>query len=131
MKRVYLLVHTATPTCVVDVVIDGEHHVHEWESGRTLAKGLHQFIDEALAGHQQSIETISGIGIFRGPGSFTGLRIGITVANTLAAARQLPIVGVEGDMWSDAACSRLDDAKNDQIVMPYYGAEAHITTPRK
>lgn len=41
-----------------------------------------------------SLRTIDGIGVSVGPGSFTGMRIGITLANMLSYANNLPIVGI-------------------------------------
>ena len=41
-----------------------------------------------------SLKTINGIGVSVGPGSFTGMRIGITLANMLSYANNLPIVGI-------------------------------------
>lgn len=69
--------------------------------------------------------------VYKGPGSFTGLRIGITVFNTLAYANTWPIVGVTGDDWRQLGVKRLENKENDEIVLPEYGGEANITTPRK
>jgi hypothetical protein len=53
------------------------------------------------------------------------------VVNTLADTKGLQIVGETGEQWMDTALLRLKSGENDQLVMPFYGAEAHITTPRK
>ena len=66
-----------------------------------------------------------------GPGSFTGLRIGLTVLNTIASSQAIPIVGATGDDWQDVAVAGIDSGQNDEIVMPFYGSEANITAPRK
>jgi len=74
---------------------------------------------------------VTGLVVYQGPGSFTGLRIGITVFNTLAYTNKWPIVGTTGDNWRQAGIQRLEQGENDEIVLPEYGGEANITTPRK
>jgi tRNA threonylcarbamoyladenosine biosynthesis protein TsaB len=126
-----LLLDTSTNLCRLTFV-DGDWQFHdEWQADRTLAKGLLAYLQTNLSRHGKGFSDISGIAVFEGPGSFTGLRIGITVLNTLADAERIPIVGVRGDDWQAVALSRLQAGENDRIVLPFYGSEAHITTPRK
>lgn len=102
-----------------------------WQADRELAHRLLEKIDEFLGANKQSLETLSGLFVFQGPGSFTGLRIGLTVMNTLSYALSVPIVGEVGDDWQARAIERLSSGDNDKVVMPFYGAEARITTPKK
>ena len=125
-----LLLDTSTPTCRLTLVSDVET-VYEWEAGRGLAKDLLGFLEESLAKSGATFQDITGLGVFRGPGSFTGLRIGITVMNTPAQSLLIPIVGELEEDWKTKALNRLKSQQNDQIVLPEYGGEAHITTPRK
>ena len=126
-----ILLDTATPICRLTLV-DGENHIHdEWQADRTLAKHLLGYLRDQLAAQGKSFQDVTGIGVFQGPGSFTGLRIGLTVLNTLADARAIPIVGAQGDDWQTLALARLAAGENDEMVLPFYGSEAHITTPRK
>lgn len=122
-----VLLDTSTPVCRLAVVHDGVSVWHEWESGRGLAKGLLAFLRQKTG----DVKQISGIGIMKGPGSFTGLRIGITVANTLADSLAIPIIGETGEDWPERAVARLENGENDRVVLPLYGGEAHITQPRK
>lgn len=103
----------------------------QWQADRTLAKGLLGYLQAQLAAHDKTWQDVRGIGVFKGPGSFTGLRIGLTVLNTTADALDVPIVGVTGERWQDTALERLAAGENDQIVLPEYGGDAHITKPRK
>lgn len=126
-----ILLDTSTPICKLSFV-DGDWRVdHEWESGRTLAKGLLGYIQTTMAQYDKVWTDISGVVAFKGPGSFTGLRIGLTVLNTLADSESISIVGATGDDWQSTGLARLQAGEDEKLVMPEYGAEAHITTPRK
>ncbi len=126
-----LLLDTSTPVCKV-TFIDGEwRYDDEWQADRELAKKLLAYFRDQLEKNGKSWADISGIGVFQGPGSFTGLRIGLTVLNTIASAQKVPIVGAIGDNWQATALERLAAGKNDTIVLPLYGRDAHITKPRK
>lgn len=126
-----LLLDTSTPVCRLTFV-DGEwRYETEWEAARGLAKGLLGYIQNELASRGKGWSDIHGIVAFRGPGSFTGLRIGLTVLNTLAYANAIPIVGEMGDDWQAQGIARLDAGQSDEVVLPEYGGEANITKPRK
>ena len=103
----------------------------QWQADRELARWLLREIDTFLSERQVLLETLKGLFVFQGPGSFTGLRIGLTVMNTLAYAENIPIVGAQGDNWQQTAVSALRSGANDRVVLPFYGAEARVTSPRK
>lgn len=108
---------------------DGEIHREDvWEAGRGLARDLLKHLDQLV---ESDWRGVSGIIVFRGPGSFTSLRIGITTANTIAYSQTIPIVGVEGDGWLQDGQARLTAGENDTQVLPHYGADPHITAPKK
>ena len=126
-----MFLDTSTPITKLILTKNDEKNCYEWESGRVLSKGLLSFMKEKLNLHENDFTDLSGLGVYKGPGSFTGLRIGITVMNTLADSLGIPIVGETGENWLDDAQKRLDNTENDKIILPHYGAEAHITVPRK
>lgn len=126
-----ILLDTSTPLCRLTLVDDSTRIETEWQADRTLAKGLLGYLQSQLAAQGRTWQDVSGIGAFKGPGSFTGLRIGLTVLNTIADALSIPIVGVAGDNWQDDALARLKADENDTIILPEYGSDAHITKPRK
>jgi tRNA threonylcarbamoyladenosine biosynthesis protein TsaB len=126
-----LLLDTSTPLCRLTIV-DGEQQTsYEWQADRELAKSLLSWLHERLTEHDSDWEGISGLGVYAGPGSFTGLRIGITVFNTLADSLHVPIVAGSGEQWQKNTLAKLHSGQNDQIVLPYYDHDANITTPRK
>lgn len=126
-----LMLDTSTPICRVYIYDTDLKFKTEWEAGRGLAKGLLKFLDDTLKSQQKDWSDISGLAVMRGPGSFTGLRIGITVMNTLAYSNSVPIVGTMGEDWREVAMGRLSGGEDDKIVLPEYGGEANITAPRK
>lgn len=118
-----------------------------WSAERNLAHDLLGEIDKLLSSSSDLFrrsdsdsrnesendrwKNLTGVVIFQGPGSFTGLRIGITTANTIAYARGIPIVGATGENWRADGLEKLKNNQNDKIVMPEYGAEPNITKPKK
>ncbi|HEY71777.1 MAG: tRNA (adenosine(37)-N6)-threonylcarbamoyltransferase complex dimerization subunit type 1 TsaB [Chloroflexi bacterium] len=67
---------------------------HTWESPRRHTVELLPRLTAALEQLGLGAEHLSGVAVTRGPGSFTGLRVGLSVAKGLAMARGLPLVGV-------------------------------------
>lgn len=102
-----------------------------WEAHRALAETLHTKIVELLKEQQKDLADVRGIAVFKGPGSFTGLRIGLTVANALAYSLGIPIVSTTSNDWITKALVRLQNHETETVALPEYGREAHITTPRK
>jgi tRNA threonylcarbamoyladenosine biosynthesis protein TsaB len=126
-----LLLDTSTPVCKL-TFIDGDwRQDNEWQADRTLAKDLLGYLDKMLRKYDKTWSDITAIGVFEGPGSFTGLRIGLTVMNTIADAQGISIVSGRGDNWQDEVLAKLQAGKNQKIVLPFYGGDAHITKPRK
>lgn len=126
-----LLLDSSTPICRITLIDEDTRIDNEWQADRTLAKGLLGYLDAQLRAHGWTFADITGIGVFEGPGSFTGLRIGMAVLNTIADAQSVPIVGARGEAWQTEALARLEAGENDRIVLPFYASEAHITKPRK
>jgi len=122
---------TSTPECRLYLINGTEQESITWNARRDLADGLIGFIRRSLQDNGLGWTDITGFAVYKGPGSFTGLRIGLTVLNTAADSLGIPIAGETGDDWLDAAIQRLESGDNDKLVMPLYGREPNITTPRK
>lgn len=102
-----------------------------WAAHRELAETIHRRIEELLSGQSLTLQDITAIVCFQGPGSFTGLRIGLSVANALAVSQNVPIVATQGDNWLKDGIARIDSGENDIQALPFYGADAHITPQKK
>jgi len=129
---IILTVRTDKPEAEVGLYEDDRQIAYEtWQAHRELGRTIHTKIHELLVSVGKEWQDVQGIVGFRGPGSFTGLRIGLTVVNALALGNDCPAVGAMGDDWKEDGIRRLLAGKADESVMLEYGAEAHITQQRK
>lgn len=126
-----ILLDSSTAVCKITLVDGDWRQDYSWESDKTLAKWLLGYLDKILKEHGKIWTDISAIGVFEGPGSFTGLRIGLTVMNTIADSQNIPIVGARGENWQDEVLAKLQAGTNEKIVLPFYSRGANITKPRK
>lgn len=127
-----LTIRTDKPEAELGLFTDGAKLAYsKWQAHRQLAETIHHQIKELLDSHGQGLEDLKAIAVFKGPGSFTGLRIGITVANTLADSLGLPVVSGTGEDWIKETCIRLGKGDDERIVLPEYGAEPKTTKPKK
>ena len=109
---------------------DTQLHYETWLAHRQLAETIHIKISELLESQQRQLANIQGVVVFKGPGSFTGLRIGVTVANTLGYSLKVPVVATEDPSWLEKGLQALQRGQDDRIATPEYGAEPHITAPK-
>ncbi len=90
-----LNIETATEVCSVCFAKDGEAiAIRESFEGKTHAKLLTVFIEKLLAENNLEVSDFDAIAVSMGPGSYTGLRIGVSVAKGLAYAANLPLIAV-------------------------------------
>ena len=88
-----LAFHTTTPQLGISLsnfVDDNRHKV--WDFGRDLSVYLHQSLEEIL--QPQTWQEIEFIAVAKGPGGFTGTRIGVVAARTLAQQLDIPLFGI-------------------------------------
>jgi tRNA threonylcarbamoyladenosine biosynthesis protein TsaB len=129
---IILTIRTDKPESEIGLYEDDKQLAYEtWPAHRQLAETLHRKIEELLQGKGKSWTDLEGIACFQGPGSFTGLRIGLTVANALAYSYQLPIVATQDPNWLERGIQRLLKGDDNGQALPFYGADAHITPPKK
>jgi tRNA threonylcarbamoyladenosine biosynthesis protein TsaB len=93
---VILNIETATTVCSVSVFNDRKMlSLVELDDGFTHAENLHLFINKVLADAGVKPKALEGVAISKGPGSYTGLRIGTSAAKGLAYALKIPLISVE------------------------------------
>jgi tRNA threonylcarbamoyladenosine biosynthesis protein TsaB len=94
----YILnIETATKNCSVALAKDGITVLCKEiaEEGYSHAERLHVFIDEIIKEARITFQELSAIAVSQGPGSYTGLRIGVSAAKGLCFALDIPLIAVD------------------------------------
>lgn len=96
MKEVYILqIETATPDCSVAVSKNGVCVAEvSGEAANMHASHLTLFIDQVLAKAGITGAMLAAVAVSMGPGSYTGLRIGVSAAKGLCYALDIPLVAI-------------------------------------
>ena len=92
-----LNIETATKNCSVAIAKNGETILCKEiaEEGYSHAEKLHVFIEEAIAEAGITVQDLVAIAVSQGPGSYTGLRIGVSAAKGLCFALNIPLIAVD------------------------------------
>lgn len=94
----YILnIETATKNCSVSLAKNGETILcrEVAEQGYSHAEKLHVFIEEILRKTDTTVQDLKAIAVSKGPGSYTGLRIGVSTAKGLCYALGIPLISVD------------------------------------
>lgn len=127
-----LTIRTDNPNAEIGLFDDlKQAHYMSWEAHRMLAETFHTKLKALLITSNLKWFDLDGIVCFEGPGSFTGLRIGMTVANTLASSLGKPIYASNGNDWINHGIKQILQGKGQKVILPEYGQPVHITHQRK
>ena len=94
----YILnIETATKNCSVSLAKDGQTVLCKEiaEQGYSHAEKLHVFIEEIIKESGITVKDLKAIAISKGPGSYTGLRIGVSTAKGLCYALEIPLIAID------------------------------------
>lgn len=90
-----LNIETATTLCSVTIAKAGKVlAIKEVNAGYTHAENLHIFMEEIMKQSGKTTKELNAVAVGAGPGSYTGLRIGVSAAKGLAFALQIPLIAV-------------------------------------
>lgn len=94
-----ICIETATSLCSVALCNNtGAVSLRESHDNKSHASLLTVFIDEILKENNLKASDLSAIAVSKGPGSYTGLRIGVSVAKGIAYAASIPLIGIDTTM---------------------------------
>lgn len=134
-----LNIETATTVCSVSIARDGEViAINEKNDGYSHSESLSPFIDEMLKEHGLKPTDLDAVAVSEGPGSYTGLRIGVSTAKGLCFALDIPLIAVSSlqAMALEAAEKHpnfdlyvpMIDARRMEVYTSFYNAENNILT---
>ena len=91
-----LNIETATTNCSVSISKEGKTVFLKEDNNKNYshAESLHVFIDAVLKESKIDLGNIDAIAVSKGPGSYTGLRIGVSAAKGLCFALNKPLISV-------------------------------------
>ena len=137
-----LCIETGTDICSVGLSRDGELvSLRESDEGRDHAKRVGVFVDELMRENDIAPDELDAIAVGMGPGSYTGLRIGVSFAKGMCYALQIPLVAV-GSLdalaevaiedneagildvkdWNDAVLCPMVDARRMEVYTRLFNA---------
>ena len=138
-----LCIETGTDICSVGLSRDGELvSLRESDEGRDHAKRVGVFVDELLRENDIAPDELDAIAVGMGPGSYTGLRIGVSFAKGMCYALQIPLVAVgsldalaevaiedneagilDVENWNDAILCPMVDARRMEVYTRLFDAQ--------
>ena len=141
-----LSIETGTDVCSVGLARDGELlSLRESDEGRDHAKKVAVFVDELL--HQTGVdaEELDAVAVGMGPGSYTGLRIGVSFAKGLCYGLQIPLIAVgsldalvevakedneagilDVESWQEATLCPMVDARRMEVYTQIFTSEGKL-----
>ena len=145
-----LSIETGTDICSVALANDGElMALRESDEGRDHAKKVALFVDELLRETGVQPSDLDAIAVGKGPGSYTGLRIGVSFAKGMCYALDIPLIAIgsldaltevaredydagildiEDEEWAKAKLCPLVDARRMEVYAQVFDNEGNTLT---
>jgi len=113
-----LCIETASTNCSVAIGVNGKLIAlkEDYDSSYSHAERLHNFIKEILAENSLELSDLDAIAVSKGPGSYTGLRIGVSAAKGLCFSLDLPLISVA------TLTSLANQVENEGTIIPMMDA---------
>lgn len=133
----FLAIDTATEMCSAAIQIDDKVISRELIAPRSHTELILPMVDELLAEAGTQLNMMDAIVLDRGPGAFTGLRIGAGVAQGLALGASLPLLAVSSlaalaqEAWSTIGAEKVlacIDARKDEVYWACYEINKTVMT---
>ena len=138
---ILLAIDTATESCSAALWVDGKCYHRSTLQPRMHAELILPFIDELLQEAKIQKKDIQGLIVGQGPGAFTGVRIGVAVAQGMALALDIPVLAVSNlktlasyayrqlDTLSKKTVLVATDARMNEVYWAKYEAQGNNIQP--
>ncbi|MBU1082942.1 tRNA (adenosine(37)-N6)-threonylcarbamoyltransferase complex dimerization subunit type 1 TsaB [Patescibacteria group bacterium] len=135
-KKYILAIDTTNEETGIGLVGENRLRIVTWISHRNQSKELLPNINKLLKKEKISPAELKWIVVNLGPGSFTGLRVGVSTANTLGYGLNIAVIGkanLDGEITDriEALFKLKTLVKKFKQVLPHYGRPPRITLPKK
>ena len=119
----YLFINSATANLVVAIINNGKiAYIYDNNDGNDTSSKMMPVLDEAFKKSELKPKDIDKIFVVTGPGSFTGIRVGLTVAKVMAYSLNIPIIPISSleVMVSDNGGTALINARRGYVFAGSY-----------
>lgn len=123
---IFLALDTSTEACSVALSYHGQLLALDEVCPQQHSKRILPMVQQVLADAGVSLSQLNGIVFGRGPGSFTGVRIGVSVAQGLAFGVDVPVYGVSTLAAMAQAAAKLKDSKQVIAAIDARMAEVYL-----
>lgn len=119
-----ILLETTTTACSVALSRDGKRLAsRETNNGYSHAENLAPFVRDVLAEAWQTVADLDAVSVSKGPGSYTGLRIGVSTAKGIAYGSNIPLIAVDTlESMALAATANHEAIEADHLLCPMLDA---------
>lgn len=127
-----LNLETATKNCSVSISKNGQNVTYKEVADQNYshAEKLHAFIADLLKEQNLSYSDLNAVAVSQGPGSYTGLRIGVSAAKGLCYALGIPLIAIN-TLESIASAKKIDfgyiipmiDARRQEVYMSIFNSK--------
>jgi len=141
MKTI-LCIETATRPCSVALIVDGKPlFIKEEFNGPSHASLLGDYVNEATSYAKENKLSIDAVAVSCGPGSYTGLRIGVALAKGICFGTDIPLIPIqtltllastvinEQQLPADALLCPMIDARRMEVYSEIYSTNMEVLKP--
>lgn len=122
-KQVILLLETATTSCSVALSENGNILAVKEANERNIhASHITLFIEEVMLKASKKYSDLNAVAISKGPGSYTGLRIGVSTAKGLCYALDIPVIGIDTLQSMAYGLLQQEDLAESALLLPMIDA---------
>ncbi len=138
--RLILHLETSTKSCSVALSVDGElvglveSHTDEFMHSENLTR----FVEKVLKDAGYDFSQLSAVSVASGPGSYTGLRIGVSTAKGLCYALNIPLIAIDSlislcivarEKYPEGNICTMIDARRMEVFSAIYGPDNAVVKP--